>query len=114
MANENLLGLSIKLEEIPCPALTKDDFIFSTNPIAKDLEQAKIKRKILVAYSKDPKKCVEIRERLGMSPCLLIWLDQGLYKMKDCRILEFEEFFLDVIVKRLESNTVLPWLWSSI
>ena len=83
---------------------TKDDFTFSTNPTKDDIKQAKIEGKILVAYSKNPKKCIEFRERLGESAYLIIWLDQSPIKMDDGRELNFKEFFLGPYLEMLKKT----------
>jgi len=74
--------------------ITEGTFVFSTNPTMEDLKQVEAAGKILVVYSKDIKKCIEFRERLGESCNLSIWLDQSPIKMYDGRELDFKEFFL--------------------
>lgn len=84
--------------------LQQKDFVFSTNPTKDDLKRAEVEGKILIVYSKNPKKCLEFRERLGESVNLIIWLDQSPIKMIDGRELDFEEFFLGPYLEMFRKN----------
>ena len=79
--------------------LTADDFISSTNPTKEDLKQAKAQEKVLVAYSKDVKKCLEFRDKLGSDVYLIIFVDPTPVILKDGSKINFEEFFIRFYLK---------------